>query len=108
MTNENELGNAMDATSEEALGHAMTFDQAIQYGYKDAVEAVNKVNADYTSRLMPDPTVVEFSASCRFSDKAGTEWTITAYYYQDQDELDACDDGDLGSLDWTARKYEVS
>ena len=94
--------------NETAIGSAMTYDQAIQYGYAAQVEAVGRVNADYSHRLMPDPTVVEFTAAHHFTGADGCDYTITACYYQDQADLNACEDGDLGSLDWTVSKYEIS
>ncbi len=86
----------------------MTYDQAIQQGYKEQVEAVQKVACDYSGRLMPDPSAVEFTASHKFVAADGYEYVITAYYYQDREDLNACEDGDLGSLDWLATKYEIS
>ena len=93
--------------NENAIGSAMTCDQAIQAGYKEQIEAVSRENADYTGRLMPDPTVVEFSAHHHFKGVDGYDYTITAYYYQDREDLNAIEDGDLGSLDWTAAKYDI-
>jgi len=91
----------------------MTRDQAIQQGYAAQVAAVDQVSmviADYSQRVCSDSTVIEFSASHTFM--AGTdgnedEYTITAYYYQDAEDIDALEDGDLGSLDWVATNYEV-
>ena len=86
----------------------MTYNQALQNGYGQQIEAISNIQADYTGRLMPDSAVVECSASHCFVGADGFDYTITAYYYQDGDALKACEDGDLGSLDWVAVKYEIS
>jgi hypothetical protein len=85
----------------------MTYDQAIAQGYRGEVEAVGKVGCDFTGRLMDSPDVVEFSASHSWVDPQGDRWTITAYYEQDQADVDRCEDGDLGELDWVPCRYEV-
>jgi hypothetical protein len=83
----------------------MTYDQAIQQGYAEQVEAVNKVDCDFSGRQLPDPSVIEFRASHQFTGADGYEYTIEAYYYQDADDMP--EDGDLGSLEWTASRYEI-
>jgi hypothetical protein len=83
----------------------MTRDQAIQMGYADQVTAAENENCDYTGRLMPDPNIIEFSASHRWTAPDGYEYTITAYYYQDAADVQAADD--LDCLDWVVDKYEV-
>jgi hypothetical protein len=98
----------METTGQNAIGAAMSYDQALQFGYKEQVEAVSKVQADYTGRLMDDPAIVEFSASKQFVGADGEDYTITVYFYQDAADLNAIDDGDLGVLDWTPAKYEIS
>lgn len=85
----------------------MTYDQAVQQGYGDAVKAVNDVQADYSGRLLADPDLVEFTAHHSFADNAGDECVITAYYYQTKADLAKCEDGDLGALDWLVDRYEV-
>ncbi len=86
----------------------MTYDQAIQNGYKDQIEAVNKVACDYSQRTDwpgKQDGEIEFTASHKWTAEDGYEYTIVAYYYQDED--DTPEDGDLGSLDWTVFGYEV-
>ena len=83
----------------------MTRDQAIDQGYAEQVEAVEKLGCDYTGRLMADPTVIEFSASHQFTGADEFNYTLLAYYYQDEEDMP--EDGDLGSLDWTVDHYEV-
>ena len=86
----------------------MTKDQAIQQGYAEQVAAVDVVAADFSQRVCPDPTVIEFTAHRHFVGADGYEYIMTAFYYQDKEDIDALEDGDLGSLDWVATNYEVS
>jgi len=85
----------------------MTKDQAIQQGYAAQITEVDNVAADFSQRVCPDPTVIEFTSSHGFFDAAGYEYTITAFYYQDKGTIDALPDGDLGELDWVATNYEI-
>lgn len=86
----------------------MTKDQAIKQGYAEQVAAVDKVSCDFSARSeWPGkiPGEIEFTAFYTWTAVDDYEYTIVAYYYQD--ESDMPEDGDLGSLDWTPVNYEV-
>lgn len=83
----------------------MTREQAVAICSAEAVAAADAAEADFTNRLMDDAsTEVEFSASVQYED---AEWegkcTLTAYYYQEQADVDA---NDLSNLDWSAHHYQ--
>ena len=89
----------------------MTYDQAIQQGYADQVKAVDALNCEIAQYQHPTDEscgVVAFTASHRWTAEDGYEYTITATYYQDKDDLDGCEDGDLGSLTWKVDHYNIS
>jgi hypothetical protein len=87
---------------------AMTYNQAVQNGYEDQVKAVAAVPPDYSGRTAwpgKQDGMIEFTASHTWTDQYGHSYTITAHYYQDEDDMP--EDGDLGSLDWTPWDFEV-
>lgn len=87
----------------------MTYDQAIQNGYKEQVDAVNAVSCDYSARTEwpgKHPGEIEFTASYKWTAEDGYEYTIVARYYQDADAI-AASDGELDRLDWVAFDYEI-
>ncbi len=84
----------------------MTKDQAIKQGYAEQVAAVDAVNCDFATRINPDPSLVEFHAHHKFTDPQGADWTLTAVYLQDKDDVSKSDA--LDDLDWTVDHYELS
>lgn len=84
----------------------LTREQAIDICGLDAVNKLDTVNCDFTNRVQTDgDDAVEFAASISCKDSDGEDCTLIAYYYQDQESVDAADD--LGSLDWEINGYEV-
>lgn len=79
-------------------------EQAIKAVGLTAVEAVEKENCDFTNRVMNDGTV-EFSASVDAINQDGDEVKLLAYYFQDAESVDDCDD--LSDLNWEVSHYEV-
>jgi len=81
----------------------LTREQAIKIAGIKAVEEVEKRNCDFTNRVQCDgDNSVEFASIVKFSDKRN----LTAYYYQSQEELDACK-GDLSRLNWEIHGFEI-
>ncbi|HBG07680.1 MAG: hypothetical protein A2075_09150 [Geobacteraceae bacterium GWC2_58_44] len=84
----------------------LTREQAVAVVGEAAVAKVEADNCDYTSRVQTDgDTGVEFSASVKCTDKDGDDCVLVAYYYQEPEDLDGCED--LGNLDWTIEGYEI-
>ena len=85
----------------------LTREQAIGIAGIDAVEALDRENCDYTNRVQTDgDTSVEFSASVDYHDRAyDCGAVLTAYYYQEQEDLDGVED--LSLLNWIIEGYEV-
>jgi hypothetical protein len=84
----------------------LTREQAVAIVGEAAVAKVDGENCDFTSRVQCDgDTRTEFSASVRCEDKDGTKCTLVAYYYQEQDAVDAVES--LDQLDWGIEGYEV-
>ncbi len=77
----------------------LTREQAVAAVGEEAVAKVEAENCDFTNRVM-DGGWVEFAASVKVGDD-----TLTAYYYQTQEAVDAVED--LGSLTWEIEGYEV-
>lgn len=83
-----------------------TREQAIAMVGIKLVEKLESLDCDFTNRVMGDPDEsVEFSASVRFVDSEGIGRTLTAYYYQFQEDLDGVED--LSNLDWEIEGYEI-
>ncbi len=73
---------------------------------ENLVDKLESENCDYTNRLQTDgDDAVEFSASVKFTDFEGELRTLVAYYYQDPEKLDGCED--MGELDWEINGYEI-
>lgn len=84
----------------------LTREQAIAAVGLAKVEELEALECDFTNRLQTDgDTAVEFAASLKFVDDEGITRTLTAYYYQEQEDLDAVED--LGMLDWEIEGYEI-
>lgn len=66
----------------------------------DKVLELDNVNCDLTNRLTGDDTV-EFIASVKLD--SGDR--LTAYYYQDSEAVQACDD--LAALNWQIDHYTL-
>jgi len=84
----------------------LTREQAIKETSAELVDRLDNEHCEPTSRLMPDGCeLVEFAASVHIPETdeqyAGT---LTAYYYQTQDESNV---EDLSDLDWEIAGYEV-
>lgn len=86
----------------------LTRAQVIEIVGLELVEELERENCDFTNRLQTDgDDAVEFSASVVFVDNEGNNRTLTAYYYQDPEDLEELEDGDLGSLNWEIEGYEI-
>lgn len=84
----------------------LTREQAIEAAGLEAVEKVEAMNCDFNNRVQTDgDTAVEFEACVDFIDSEGAERSLTAYYYQEQEELDEVED--MGNLDWEIEGYEI-
>jgi len=83
----------------------MSRDQAIEAVGIKAVEAVENENCDFTNRVQTDgDTGVEFSACASIEHNDYNH--IIAYYYIEQDDLDAAES--LDDLSWSIEGYELS
>jgi hypothetical protein len=83
----------------------LTREEAIKLAGIKVVEKVEAENCDFTNRLQTDgDTDVEFAASVNFTHPDGLSAILTAYYYQDEDEVDV---DDLGDLKWEIHGYEI-
>jgi hypothetical protein len=82
-------------------------EQAVEIVGKKLVAELEGMDCEETNRLQTDgDDAVEFAASVKFTDSEGNTRTLTAYYYQDPDDIEEAGD-DLGSLDWDIEGYEV-
>jgi hypothetical protein len=82
-------------------------EQAVKLVGEKMVEAVESENCDFTNRLQTDgDDAIEFSASVQGEDLSGEDCTLVAYYYQNQEDLDAAGD-DLGNCNWEIEGYEI-
>lgn len=85
----------------------LTRDQAIEIAGAAKVDEVDAKNCDFTNRLQTDgDEAIEFSASVSFEDADGDDCSLTAFYYQFQEDLDGAGD-DLSNCDWVIAGYEV-
>lgn len=81
-------------------------EQAIEAAGIEAVEKLSTVDCYPTNRVQCDgDTAVEFKASVHFVDAEGYDMILAAYYYQEDEKLDKCDD--LSMLDWAIEGYEI-
>lgn len=84
----------------------MTREEAVAMVGLDAVERVEKENCDFTSRCQCDgDTAVEFSATVDATDTDGDRVSLVAYYYQQQEDVESCEN--LDELNWEIEGYEV-
>lgn len=84
----------------------LTREEAIQEVGLEAVQQVESANCDFTNRVQTDGDPnVEFSASVPCMDAEGETCTLTAYYYQDPDDLDRAEN--LDELEWQIAGYEI-
>jgi flagellar hook protein FlgE len=84
----------------------LTREQAIEAAGLEAVEKVESMNCDFSNRVQTDgDTAVEFESCVYFIDNEGNKRSLTAYYYQEQEDLDEVED--MGSLDWEINGYEL-
>jgi len=85
----------------------LTREQAVSLVGEDAVDEVEREDCDFTNRVQCDgDTRVEFSASVSCQDTDGNDVTLTAYYYIDQEDLDANGDS-LDGFDWEIEGYDI-
>lgn len=83
----------------------LTRDQAITEVGQKFVEQVEAASCDYSNRVTNDGTV-EFIATIKAGkDEDGFGRTISAYYFQDEDIVDGCED--IGDLNWEVEFYTV-
>ena len=81
----------------------LTKKEAIEIAGTELVEAVEEVNCDFTNRVT-DGT--EWAGCTEFSATLENEThKVTAYYFQDSDDLDGVED--LSDLSWEINHYEV-
>ena len=84
----------------------LTRRQVIALAGLETVEKVDSENCDFTNRLLPEVSEeVEFAASVEFVDQEGNERSLTAYYYQDEKEVDEVES--LDNLEWEIHGYEI-
>lgn len=77
----------------------MTRNEAIKEVGIEAVNAVERLNCDFTNRLMENG-YTEFSACYDIND----EESIIAYYYQKDEDINV---EDFSDLDWEIERYEL-
>lgn len=87
----------------------ITENQAIAIVGQRAIDDVLSCNCEPTGRLMPNgfEKLIEFRSSIDCEDAGKDDCVVTAYYYQDSDDIDDLEDGDLSNLDWTVEGYEI-
>lgn len=88
----------------------LTRDQAIAMVGKDAIDELDSVNCEPTSRLQTDgDESTEYSASLKALDKDGSRLVVTAYYYlsPDDERTIAEHDGDGSAVDWVIEGYDI-
>jgi len=84
----------------------LTKEEAVELLNEQIVMDLDTINCEPTSRCQTDgDNSVEFTASV-FGEYNGEDYTLTAYYYIDKEDLDNCGD-DLSNLDWTIEGYEI-
>lgn len=85
--------------------NTLTREQAIEVVGLNFVEQVESAPCDFSSSVSNDGTV-EFIATVKAGvDEDGFKLTISAYYYQDADAVDATED--ISDLNWTVSHYTV-
>lgn len=73
--------------------------------YGTLVDDVLAKNCDFTSRIIDDEDVVEFSACVDFVDADGIDRKLVVLYLEDSDAVN--DTEDLGTLSWDRYTFEV-
>lgn len=85
----------------------LTREQAVTIVGAAALAKVNALNCEFTGRLQCDgDTRDEFAASVRCEDIDGDECTLTAYYYQEADDVAAVES--LDQLGWEVQGYAIT
>jgi len=85
----------------------LTRDEAIEQIGEAAITEVENTDCNYTGRVLPDgDSRVEFSSSVLCKDQDGNRVVLSAYYYQEQDDLDGLEE--LDSLHWIIEGYEIA
>ena len=79
--------------------------EQIQNEYADQLPLLEEISAEISQGSGFDP--VEFTAHHCFNDADGYAHSITAFYYQSKEAMDALEDGDYGQLDWEVDHYEL-
>jgi hypothetical protein len=88
----------------------LTRAEAIAVVGKEAIDKLDSINCEPTSRLQTDgDDSVEWCASMRTSDSNGERVTVEAYYYLTPEQIQhmADCDGDGSSIDWEIVGYEI-
>jgi len=84
----------------------LTREEAIKTVGLKLVEKLEGENCEFTNRVIPEVYgIEEFSASVKFIDNEGNERTLTAYYYQNEEDLIGLED--YSNLDWEIHGYEI-
>lgn len=78
--------------------------QAVELVGEESVARVESYNCDFTNRVCENG-LVEFSSVTSAVDSDGDEVDLHAYYYQEQEALDAHDD--MSNLDWSISHYTI-
>lgn len=82
----------------------LTREQAIFFAGKENVEKLDKIDCEATNSVQPDG-VVEFKATISYRDEFGLLANLSAYYYQDADDLNGVEA--LDQLSWEIDSYEI-
>ncbi len=85
----------------------MTRDEAVTKVGEKAVSELDGMACDFTGSLMDDSdSRVEFRATLKTPEDE-EYYGVSAYYYQERDDVDALPDGDLSGLTFVVDHYEV-
>ena len=79
--------------------------EAIQLAGRKSVEELESLNCEPSNRVTGDGTV-EFTSTVDFKDDDGIYSTLTAFYYQNEDDLNCTED--LSTLDWEIYGVQAS
>ena len=86
-------------------GNCVSVESVAEVFGEEVIKKLKTRHCDFTNRLMDDnDTAVEFTSSMEHCDDTFV-YTLTAYYYQDQSDLDDCEN--LDELEWEIDCIEV-
>jgi len=86
-------------------GNLLTRFQAVISVGDWSVSAVDRARNEFSNRVMTDGTI-EFTAHVDAKNEDGDEVLLTAYYYQDAQAVNDCDE--LDELDWKVAGYSIT